>query len=294
MPIYLALDCGGTSCRALAIDSSGATLFEGRGGPANIASTPAETLRESLRSSLEGVPAPDGVLACFAGLLTDEDKLFAEEALRPLIGRAHLICYPDYVAALASCPSGTNVCVLAGTGAVVCSWVGGEPRKTGAGGYLIGDIGSAFHYGREFLRHWIEDRGEVSDKANAAVQELLGSSDENGAVAALYRQAAPVQTVARFAPVLAEEAEGARDYAVQSIRSGTRGLVKTLLRHVQANHSEETDIQVGLAGGLWEVGVFRDAFVREVGRELPTVVSVVRATDPPVLGAAKLCAEMHS
>ena len=81
MGVYVGLDCGGSSCRALGVTATGDVVHQGQAGPANILSTPRGRLKENLRRALEGCPPADVVCGCFAGLLTQADRDLAHHML---------------------------------------------------------------------------------------------------------------------------------------------------------------------------------------------------------------------
>ena len=125
MAVFLGLDCGGSSCRAVAVNTSGAILHQGQAGPANLANTPPGRLQNHLYRATENSPAPDFVCGCFAGLLTADDRSRANDILARTFPSAKVRSEPDYYAALMASED-ADVCVVAGTGSVVCSLVNGK------------------------------------------------------------------------------------------------------------------------------------------------------------------------
>src|SRR5438105_3244428 len=127
--IWLGLDGGGSSLRALAVDERGETVFSGQSGPANLLSTPSESLALHFEKALQGVPMPEAICGCFAGLLTNTDREQAIELLAHYFPKALLRVEPDYAAALAA-EQDADLCVVAGTGSIVCSNYRGKLVKS--------------------------------------------------------------------------------------------------------------------------------------------------------------------
>src|SRR5205807_213868 len=148
--------------------SEGNTVFRGEAGPANLSTTPNDQLQANLRKALHNAPQPNFACACFAGLATEDDRQRATIILAELFPKARLRIERDYPAAFVASPDGTDVCVIAGTGSLVCSRIASESeiqnpkskiqnfQKSGGNGYVLGDDGSAFQYGRALLRHHID------------------------------------------------------------------------------------------------------------------------------------------
>ncbi len=289
MAIYLGLDCGGSSCRALALDDSLEPVFLAQGGSANLATSSDATLDRSLRRALEGVPTVDYVCACFAGLMNENRTEQATQLLQKLLPHATIWLEPDFAAALRACPTGTTACVIAGTGSIVCSHAKGQLVKSGGGGYLIGDEGSGFRYGQAALRHYIRRYPDISDSLRHAVEYVIGGQGPNEITVQLYRTASPAAVIAGLSTALLKDAQAKDPYALAALDRESEGLAAVVSEHLVRYHRDEQP-QLGLAGGLWKRSLFREAFVSAIRRLHPDI-EVRRAEMPPVRGAALLAYE---
>jgi N-acetylglucosamine kinase-like BadF-type ATPase len=293
VPIYLGLDCGGSTCRALALDDSGEPVFLAQGGSANLASTPEATLERSLRRALEGLPPVDFVCGCFAGLISESRREQAERLLRRFIPEpTPLRLEPDFAAALRACPTGTDVCVIAGTGSVVCSQhQGGEWVRSGGGGYLLGDEGSGFRYGRAGIRQFVRDPHQGSEHLQETIAKLFRTEDPNEVVAAVYTGTSPAALVAGVATAVFHDAERKLPYALAIVDQETSDLAEIVIAHCRRFLPGHDAPQIGLAGGTWKKRVVRDAFTEKFAKFLPSA-RVVRSEMPPAHGAALLAMEL--
>ena len=298
MPIFVGLDCGGSSCRALALDESGATLHSGQAGPANLASTPPKRLESNVRKTLEGCPPADYVAGCFAGLLTEIDRARAVALLKEIVPSAQAVrAEPDYVAALMACGPEVDICLIAGTGSLICSRSEGRVVKSGGGGYLLGDFGSGCQYGRALLQHFlvVGARG-LSELARKAIEKQFGSTDENEVLATLYRGGAPAARLAKLAPTLARDAHAGEPYALQALREQTAQLAAIVRSHVDRFLSHKRELRICLAGGLWEASSLFQSQLESAlcAAHAEMELEFSRISRPPVQGAVRLAQELAS
>jgi len=286
------LDCGGSSCRALAVDSDGAVLHRGQSGAANLASTPEAVLSGSLRKALRGCPDASYVCGCFAGLLTQEDRERAEALLRENCPGAVVRAEPDYAAALTACPDRTDICVIAGTGSLICSRSGSGFAKSGGRGFVMGDYGSAFRYGREFLRYHLEER-TLESIADQLI-EVFGIGDEAGVLAKLYRSGEVASKLAKLAYGFARATQAGEPSALDFLREETVRLAQQVVTHAERFLGDNREISICLAGGLWKISPI---FEREFKGRLNEIsggrsILLNRIKRAPVEGAIILAKEM--
>lgn len=292
MPIYLGLDCGGSSCRALALNEESEPVFLAQGGSANLTSTPEATLIRSLSRALENLPPPDYVCACFAGLQMSDQIPRAEQLLRKYIGDAPLRVEPDYAAALRACPEKTTVCVISGTGSIVCSRLQDNTLvRSGGGGYLLGDEGSGFRYGRAAILSYLRTPEASSDVLKDTLEKLFSTLDPQEITRRTYESMSPAALIAGAASALIKDAEHGISYAVETVKSETAQIAETVSTHIRKFHISEPQPLIGLAGSVWKKRVIRESFQRTLSELVPNV-ECARSEFPPAKGAALLAMEM--
>lgn len=296
MAVYLGLDCGGTSTRAVALDDQGTVLFEGKSGPANWASTDRTQLAQHLREALTGAPTPDVICGCFAGLLTPEDKTDVEAMLREISGAPVALGLPDFHAALRACGPDATACVISGTGSLVFSTSEGGVVKSGGGGPLLGDVGSAFAISREALRVALFGSpvvAAVSDRFRAAMQDLFGTSDPSEVPARVYAEPSPARTVAKLAPIVAKDAEEGEAYARIVVEDQMKQLAYILHGHLYTHHAKTKPWKVFLSGGLWKISpIFLTRLEESMGLMAGAKdIQFSELMEAPVMGAAWLAME---
>jgi len=295
MSVYVGLDCGGSSSRVLAVDETGAIIFQGQSGAANLVSTPEARLKRNLINATRGCEPADFVCGCFAGLLGDETRSQAEDLLRQMFPGSSVRAEPDYTAAFYASPPQTDVCVIAGTGSLVCSRSDHGVVKSGGRGYILGDYGSGFHYGRDALIHFLDHPRAASSALRQAVIEVFGTEHEPTIVAAVYKAGTAPQILGRLARVLGTDATAGESYALASLDRNGRSLAGVVTEHVNRYLTRSDTLSVSLAGGLWKgATIFRTRFQELLDEMLPgRVITVTRIAKPPLYGALELAKELR-
>lgn len=286
--VFVGLDCGGSSSRVLAVGPDGAIVHQGQSGAANLVSTPPARLRKHLGLASEGLSGATHVCGCFAGLVDEPRRRNALELLGELFPRAVLRAEPDYAAALYASPEGTELCLIAGTGSLVCSDEDGRLVKTGGGGYLLGDEGSGFRYGRAAVAAFVRDPSQVGRDVRAGIAQVFRTEEPGEVTAAVYRATSPAALVARLAKPLALDAAAGVPYAIRVVAEESVGVVDIVARHLgRTGHA--TTARICLAGGLWKSGrVFEEGFRCAWADRFETSPNLVRIGQPPLAGAVRL------
>lgn len=309
MPLFMGLDCGGTSTRALVVDESGQTLFEGHGGPANLSSTPAAVVLQSLNEATSGSPTVDAVVGGFAGLIGERRQSEAGSLLADLFPAARCRACPDYEVAFAACPPGSDVLVIAGTGSAVVVRDGVGLRRSGAGGPLLGDEGSAFDIAKRAVQLACLDKADVSAEEWRTFETYFGSTNPDEIVATVYAADKPAQHLAAFAPFVVNLATTSAKFRL-AVRSALCALSGRVFR--ATFDGTPTSCHVALTGGVWDIDPvlatwFADSLCsylrssdfgenQDLTDPFPhefRQYHVERVTAPPVSGAVKLASCLY-
>ncbi|OFE16189.1 hypothetical protein BA895_20090 [Humibacillus sp. DSM 29435] len=166
MTHHLGIDAGGTSTRAVVLDSHGRALGYGRSGSGNpISAGPvvaAASLRAATAQALDGAALAGSVISTTAvamagGSSVTDDLTVAASirgALLPTGVTAAVTIEKDLLALYFSgTPEADGYALVAGTGAAAVRVRGGEVEAVCDGlGWLLGDDGSGFWIGREVAR----------------------------------------------------------------------------------------------------------------------------------------------
>ena len=159
MPILLALDAGGTSTRAVTLDSSGRAYGYGRAGTGNPTAAGIDTAVGSIAEAAElagvGLASNADSLAVLA-MAGVKSTRFREQVTDRLnaLGWPRLEFQPDLLGIF---HSGTcrhdGYALVAGTGTIAARVLGGRLDQVAGGkGWLLGDSGGGFWIGRRVAR----------------------------------------------------------------------------------------------------------------------------------------------
>lgn len=241
----LGLDGGGTGCRAVLADRSGAVLGRSEGGPANIMSD-REGALHNIMTAVQGALGgrPPGEVAAVLGL-AGANISGAREWLAPMLpfGRARVV--HDAVTSVAGALGPQDGIVAAiGTGSVFSRQQGGAVLSIGGWGPVLGDEASGAWIGRSFLGHALragDGLAPTSPLADAVLADLGGPA---GAVAF-----ARTATGADFASIVPRIVAAPDDPAAAAVLAAGDAHVVSAVERLQ----EGARLPVVFLGGLGAV-----------------------------------------
>jgi N-acetylglucosamine kinase-like BadF-type ATPase len=294
MALFLGVDGGKSSTKALIGDENGRVLGAGIGGPCNHVGE-AEGRERLARAVMESVALACGQAgidsshvqfeaACFgmSGGPADKQEILAE------ILRVHkLIVTHDMLTALLGATGGDpGVAVNAGTGSFAFGRnASGETARAGGWGFVFGDEGSGFDIARQALRAILryEEGWGLQTALHAALLEATGARDANELLHSLYTPEWPRPRVAALAK-LVDSVALAGDPVARDILINAAQQLATLATSVGR--------RLFRAGGGMLVchigGVFRSRVLLERYRQIVELEDGVRCAPPrysPVAGA---------
>jgi N-acetylglucosamine kinase-like BadF-type ATPase len=210
----------------------------------------------------------EALVVASRGVWLPRERRRLTRALRGLARRVLVI--PDVEAAWRATHDGdVGVLVLAGTGSIVLGrTVGGRWVRAGGLGPLLGDEGSGFWIGREWLRA----------RASAATQRRLATRD--GAVAA----------IAALAPRVVARARAGDPLAARVVREAQSHLARQAREVIRALRVRGA-VPVGGAGSVMANAWFAAGVRRALAREGMTVRWRAGGASP-VEAAARLAASL--
>ena len=247
-----------------------------------------------LKEALTNSPSVVSCVACFAGLINAELESNVSKVLENLLPDSLVRCYPDYVAAVLSSKGQYDLVLIAGTGSVCCSLNQESIVKSGGGGPLIGDFGSAFDIGRTYLNEALLNP--------ASLDLVLDDSfpmERDQIFPSILSSEFPVSLVAALAPAIGQAASSGDVAAIKAVHRVEK-LAQLVEAHCDRYFAHQYDIKVGLVGGLWKAhDIYQEALCKTLkkGPEYADFlglnlrlyeVSILH--QPPVWGAAQ-CAK---
>jgi N-acetylglucosamine kinase-like BadF-type ATPase len=153
--VVVGLDIGGSKTHGVRFYGGRATRNE-VAGSANVQNVDKATAGRNLKElmSVLGGAEADVVYVGAGGIDTDEDAANLRKLISPYTPRASVEIVHDTRLILAAASQDAGIALIAGTGSAV--WginQAGEEARSGGWGYLLGDEGSGYWFGREAVRH---------------------------------------------------------------------------------------------------------------------------------------------
>jgi glucosamine kinase len=295
--VVIGIDAGGSATRVQAV-RDGQLVYTGAGGPGNPMAADEPTVRASYRQALDGCPPATRVAACVAGTGGRAQQAHIEDLLADFFPAAVVRVVPDCVGALLAAPDGTDACVVAGTGSVICSAApDGGYALSGGRGWILGDHGSAARLGRAALEHYAADPAAVPAPFAAAVAVAMGEDSWRRIAAAVSSAPDPARLLARAAPLLTAAAEQGADWAAAYLDREMAALAATTARHIEQHVSRPAAdrtgaVRIALAGGVWASPAAQTAFAAALNQASQCPVIVARSPHEPIAGATRLAATL--
>ncbi len=260
------VDLGGTWVRVLAVADSGRPIRVSARAPH--AREAAPFLRRLWRQrGWRGRVA--ALVVAARGVWTPRERAAARARLRGLARRVHVISDAE-AAWMGALDEGEGVLILAGTGSIVLARTArGRWTRAGGLGPLLGDEGSGFWLGRE----WLRASGHGADSLRA-----LATSPN------------PVARIAAHAPAVVARARRGDRTALRVVRAAQQHLA-ALAAAAVTELELRAPVRVGCAGSVMLDPWFRAGVRRALARRAVRARWHAHALEP-VAAAARLAARL--
>ncbi len=238
----IGVDLGGTWVRVVALDTRGRRREVKQPSP-GLAGLPVFLTRLWQRWALARGDV-EALVVASRGVWTNAERRSQQRRLRTLARQTKVISDAE-AAYLGALGEGAGILLLAGTGSMVLGRdARGRWARAGGWGPLLGDEGSAFWIGREWLRTTMGTTGF------AQARRILGAAD-------------PVARIAALAPGVLRRARGG-SRAAQRIVARSQDALAHLLVRISEDLRLQTPVTVSWSGGLLQdarlrAGVWRAA-----------------------------------
>jgi N-acetylglucosamine kinase-like BadF-type ATPase len=262
----LAIDAGGTSCRAALSNMDGHIVHYAEGGPCNYQSVGVKQASENLTNVLDqltsalgkGVLVEHAVIG-IAGLDTEHDQLIIESFVKESFRLANvqadtLILNNDgMITLLGSIGEAPGLIVVSGTGSIVLGKSNdGRQKRVGGWGHRIGDDGSGHAIGHSALRHLIKayDGCEPASGLHDAILKELQLHTIPELMEWVYSDAYTVERVAAFAPIVFRLAHSGDSTASSILEQAGSDLARACAAVIEQLGLEKAPFDIVIAGGI--------------------------------------------
>lgn len=231
--LILAVDGGGTGCRARLTDIHGNIIAEAKGGSANIKSNPDGAFKNlaDLYATTKLKASEEAVIYAHFGLAGVVDAVRAEhtaDALKRELGLKYCSVSDDRLTSLEGAIGGGDGAVFAiGTGSFVAANRGGEIHLVGGWGAILGDQGAGAWLGKKLLGICMlaEDGIHVH---SSLTQDIIAGFNGSPDQIVDFATNASAADFAAFAPRVADSADDGDPVAAELMRSGAEWITAAL------------------------------------------------------------------
>jgi len=260
----LAVDGGGTGCRAAFCNRSGQILGFAEGNSCNYHSIGIEKAAESLIVLLTALGKKqalhiNSVVLGLAGLDTKKDAAILTSIVQQALIAANIaadtiyLCNDAMLTLKGTAGHNNGVLIAAGTGSIACGITQeGLETRVGGWGHRVGDEGSGYSIGKAAIAHILKSydgREKPSGLATAILKELA-LADEDDLINWVYSSRFSVAQVAALTPTiirLAEEGDQQGNKIIQHACRELGGMALTVIRKLGLLNAEFSLI---LSGGV--------------------------------------------
>lgn len=239
-------------------------------GGINVSAMAMDAVRAVVNNALKQFAGLEDVTAVHlyvAGVVTEEIKVELEASLSAHCPSASIEVQTDLVAAArAACGRVPGIAAILGTGSNSCLYDGEKiVRKVPAGGFILGDEGSAATLGKLF----------ISDFLKGLVPQVVADdfasrypSDYQSIVASVYRSQAPSAYLGGLAPFIMEHYD--HPYIKELVDGNFRSFINRCLKQYDTE-----GFPVGVVGGF--AYALKDIFLRIASEEGITISRIIKA-----------------
>ncbi|GGJ53553.1 N-acetylglucosamine kinase [Glutamicibacter ardleyensis] len=240
----IALDIGGTKTHAVRYLGN-QVVAEVRTGSANVQNVSIDEAQQALCDAFAGLGEQpvDLVIAGAGGIDTDADSLVLRKLIEPFVPKVEVQVVHDTRLILAAGQTHAGVAVILGTGSAIWGLnSSGQTARYGGWGYLLGDEAAGYWFGREAVRHALDEfnRGQAKSALTASLLEHTECATPEDLIAFFHKQSSR-EYWARCAPVIFE-----------AIRSGDAAAEEILQRAISFVVSKVGVVagQLGISGPI--------------------------------------------
>jgi N-acetylglucosamine kinase-like BadF-type ATPase len=284
MRLYLGIDGGQSSTKALLADETGKVIGRGRGGPCNHAGSAegrAKFLRavgDCLRQTYHeaGIDSNSAHFAsvCLGLSGGSEDK---ESYIKELIpSDRYILTHDAEIALLGGTCGEPGIIIIAGTGSIAFGRNAQmQTARAGGWGYIFGDEGGGFDLAREALRRALQYE-EGWGTATTLYQALLEVSGEVSANALLHQiyNHFDRQQIATYAQLVTASAEQGDEVALDLLKKAAEDLTRYVRGVYQQLFKNDEIVPIVQVGGVFQSAILLAEFKQNISSAIGCAVAV--------------------
>ena len=251
MDLLVAIDGGGTSCRAAIAEPGGRVIGRATTGSANVSTDPAgavENIVAATRAALADGGAADfpiAALHAYLGLAGVNVNADADAFAARLPFAACRVVDDTIIALEGALGASDGVIAILGTGSAYLGRNGDEILRAGGWGFMVGDLGSGARLGRALLQDTLLAYDHILPRSELTRVVMREFNDDPARLVTVAQGEKP-GGFARFAPLVFEYADRDDKVALSLVR-GAVAHVNAALAAVTWPECERLSLLGGLA-----------------------------------------------
>ena len=289
--IWVSVDGGGTKTMFCAGDSSGKTLYAQAFGRANYKSAGLEAVSDSLTEGFETMlkklnrTSDDvaGMVMAIAGCDTEQDLLVYRELITDIdLPPEKVFICNDTESIFHSLTDEAGICVVAGTGSIVCAYdEKGLAARTGGWGAALSDLGSGYWIGSEILKKMICWLDGMEEKELPVYHEISEKYRKKDVELAWTLAGLSVSEIASVSLMVFRHADLGDTECMEIVGKAAEWIVKQITVLCKRVHFQKS-FPVVAVGGLFNNKTFFDMVKEGVtGRLAPAEIHFIRPVNSP-------------
>ncbi|QJW48413.1 hypothetical protein HA075_23625 [bacterium BFN5] len=262
--IVLAVDGGGTGCRAAICNQDGQIIAYAQGDSCNYHSIGIEIATENLLGLFNSLMNKqvfhiNCVVLGLAGLDTKRDETLLTRMVDQALAAANIaadsiyLCNDAMLTLKGSVGQTNGVLLAAGTGSIACGITKeGLETRVGGWGYRVGDEGSGYSIGKAAIAHMLKsyDGREKRSDLSAAILRQLSLPDEDALINWVYSAHFSVAQVAALTPIIVNLAELGDHQSQQIVQCACQELEVMVLTVIRKLGLLSAEFSLVLTGGV--------------------------------------------
>ncbi|MDD2958347.1 MAG: BadF/BadG/BcrA/BcrD ATPase family protein [Lachnospiraceae bacterium] len=265
MKLWVSVDGGGTKTTICACDEHYKKVFDESFGCSNYKAAGLKTVSEILVNAFEHMMNTlkctkeniAGVVMAIAGCDTQKDVLVYKNIMKSTkIEEEKLFVCNDTEAIFRSLSDKDGICVVAGTGSIVCAYdKNGLRTRVGGWGSPLSDEGSGYWIGAELLKKVIRWYDGVNEESRPVYKEIEKQYSRSGTELAWVLTSLSVKEVAAVSSFVFQYAKQGDELCKEIIQRATDSLIQQI-SVICKKMSYKKSFSILMVGGLFNDGDF--------------------------------------
>lgn len=256
MPVFVGVDAGGSSTRAVAMRDEHVLGSVTEGG-AQARSRGVEAAADTIAHAIEaacGAASAEFVHVGAAGAGHHDIASALRNAIESRVPSARVRVTDDAIIALrAGIPEGDGVVLISGTGSIAYAQIDEKPYRAGGYGFLLGDEGSGAAIGAAGLRLYLKfcDGRAPRDGLIDALEASLHSIDASEVIDRVYLGEHALSALAAYAPLVMDVADRGEKSATKIVQTAALELFDLVKAVMRSGGAGNRDLALTFSGGMF-------------------------------------------